>query len=124
MSSAERFKFEFLATLVHEGTLQPLTFWLADAPVWAEDFVAQLLRDDVLYLFRSGSDDDVVARLRDRQAPLSEPEARALLASAAAREAWDVVLAPTASGAERFSEQNASEMSQYVSDRGADARPC
>ena len=117
MSPTERFKFEFLAGLVHQGTLMPLPNWLLSGPEWTHEFVAQLLDDGLVYLFTAHPDDDVSARVDDAETWLSPPEARALMITPfAAHQAWNVWLAPTRSGSSRFAEANVSELFEYVSD--------
>jgi hypothetical protein len=103
----ERFRFDFLATLIHEGMVQPLAVWLADAPGWAEKFVTRLMDD--------GFVDLVIGSTFDTATQLPERDARKLLSSSDAQGAYDVWLLPTASGAMTFAEHNSRAMFEYCS---------
>jgi hypothetical protein len=120
VSPGERRRFNFLAGLIHQGTLMPLPLWLLDEPGWVDEFVVQLLDDGVVYLF-TASHEDVFERVEDPQTRLSQRDARALLTSpAAAHNASEVWLAPTRAGRDRFSEVNVSALFAYVSDERPD----
>jgi hypothetical protein len=90
VSPEERVKFTFLAGLVHEGLVQPLTTWLSESPEWTERFVTELLDDGFVALAASPS--------LDPSGWLPSGAARALLSSADARAAYDVWLVPTPEG--------------------------
>jgi len=90
--------------------------WLSDAPPWAEELVCRLLEDRLVFLFVCGDEDDVFQRVRDPQARLPDAESRALLATPAARSAYDILLAPTDSACDRFSEDKFAALFAYIAD--------
>ena len=107
MSPEERFKFDFLATLVHEGIIQPLADWLQDAPPWTEEFVIELVHDGLIAVTK------VPPPPYDQQAWLSLFEAQELLASENSRTTRDLWLVPTPEGSREFDESNARAMFDY-----------
>jgi hypothetical protein len=104
MHPEERFKFDFLATLYFDSTIQPLSMWLTGAPDWAEQFITRLL-DDGLAALCTGTVHDAEH--------VSADDARKLLASRAARTNDDVWLAVTDHGSRLFSESEPRALFDY-----------
>jgi hypothetical protein len=105
VSPEERFKFDFLATLVHEGSVRPLAAWLSGSPEWTERFVTELLDDGFVAL--------VDAPPPEPARTLAGDKARALLSSGEARTAGEVWIVPTLEGSREFDESNARAMFDF-----------
>jgi hypothetical protein len=106
-----RFKFEFLAPLVHQGTLEPLPSLLENAPATMEQFLVDLIDDELLVLFKSAGA-DLFDPTHSRK--FSSREARTILQSGAGRIDYELYVATTAEADEIFHEGNVRRLLEYV----------